>query len=64
MVVCNDKLFSDDVLAVREEVSVLTLQILTDKGVPLVTPLGDHDLRRIQDVLFCQDDRTELWDSL
>ena len=59
VVVCNDKLFSDDVLAVREEVPVLTIQILMNKGVPLVTPLGDQDLRRIQDELFSQDDRTD-----
>ena len=54
MVVCNDELFSDDVLAdssvsVREEVPVLTLQILMDKGVPLVTPVVDQDVRRIKD---------------
>ena len=59
LVVCNDKLFLDDVLAFREEVPVLTLHILTDKGVPLVTPVVDEDLRRIQDKLFSQDDRTD-----
>ena len=64
MVVCNDKLFSDDVLAdtsvsVREEVPVLTLQILTDKGVPLATPVVDQDVRWINDELFSKDDRTE-----
>ena len=64
MVVCNDKLFPDDVLAdssvsVREEVPVLTLHILTDKGVPLVTPVVDQDVRWIKDKLFSQDDRTD-----
>ena len=39
-------------LAVREEVPVLTLQMLTDKGVPLVTPVVAQDLRRITDKLF------------
>ena len=64
MVVCYDKLFSDDVLAyssvsVREEVPVLTLQIPTDKGVLLLTPVVDQDVRRIKDQLFSQDDRTD-----
>ena len=59
MVVCNDRLVSDDVLAVREEVPVLTLQMLIDKGVPLVTPVVAQDLRRITDKLFSQDDRMD-----
>ena len=64
MVVCNENLFSDDVSAalsvsVREEVPVLTLQILTDKGVPLVTPVVDQDVRQIKDELCSQDDRTD-----
>ena len=46
-------------MSVREEVPALTLHILTDKGVPLVTPVVDQDLRRIKDVLFSQDDRTD-----
>ena len=35
---------------------MLTLQILTDKGVPVVALLSDQDLRRIQDELCSQDD--------
>ena len=68
MVVFNGKLFSDDVLAdtsvsVREEVPVLALQILTDKRVPLVTPVVDQDVRRIKGELFSQDEWTdEVWD--
>ena len=57
-------MFLDDVLAdtsvsVREEVPVLALHILTDKGVPLVTPVVDQDVRRIKDQLFSQDDRAD-----
>ena len=45
----RNRWFSDDVLAdtsvsVREEVPVLALQILMDKGVPLVTPVVDQDV--------------------
>ena len=33
--------------------------MLTDKGVPLVTPVVAQDLRRITDKLFSQDDRMD-----
>ena len=64
MVVFNDKLFSDDVLAdtsvsLREEVPVLALQTVTDKGAPLVTPVVRQDIRRIKDELFSHDERTD-----
>ena len=60
MVVFNEKLVWDDVLAdtpvsVHEEVPVLALQILTDVGVPLVSPVMDQDVRRIKDELISQD---------
>ena len=47
MVVFNDKLFSDDVLAdtsvsLHEQMPVLALQIFTDEGVPLVPPVIDQ----------------------
>ena len=38
---------------------MLTLQMLTDKGVPLDTPVVAQDLRRITEKLFSQDDRTD-----
>ena len=59
LVVFNDKLFSNDVLAdasvsIHEEVPVLALQIFTDKGV-LVPPVIDQGVRRIKDELISQD---------
>ena len=59
MAVCIDRLVSDDVLAVREEVPVLTFQMFTDKGVPLITPVVAQDIRWITDKLFSQDDQTD-----
>ena len=64
MVVFNDKLFSDDVLAdmsvsVHEEVPVLALHIFTDEGVPLIPPVIDQDVRRIKDELNSQDKRMD-----
>ena len=52
MVVFSDKLFSDEVLAdtpvsVHEEVPVLALQVFTDEGVPLVPPVIDQTVRRV-----------------
>ena len=64
MVVFNDKLVSDDVLAdtsvsVHEEVPVLALQICTDEVVPLVSPVMDQNVRRIKDKLISQDIRMD-----
>ena len=62
--VFSDKLFSDKVLAdtsvsVHEEMPMLALQVFTDEGVPLVPPVIDQTVRRIDDELICQDKRID-----
>ena len=64
LVVFNDKLLSNDILAdtsvsIHEEVPVLTLKIFTEEGVPLVPPVIDQGVRRIEDELISQDKRME-----
>ena len=59
MTLISDDVLADTSVSVREEVPVLALHTVTDKGAPLVNPVVHQDIRQIRDELFSQDERTD-----